>query len=90
MSKYVYRMLSENAATAYYGSLKALEKELEIYCQLHDRKLIKQEATPTDHGANKQWAYTAVDAEGYYAEYPEHRDTPLYHSFYVERIELQG
>ena len=89
MSKYIYRLLSENAAVSCYTSLKALERGLEIYCQLHgNRRLVKQDVMKIHPDANTQWCYVCLDSESSFMEYPLDKDMPVNHSFYVERIEL--
>ena len=84
--KYVYRLIPQNGAPSFHTSLKAIERELEIYCKLHNRTLQKEAFCQTDVLEERKVVYYANDTDGEYIEYPVDKIEPVYHTFYVERI----
>lgn len=88
--KYIYRLLPSEGAISFYSSLKAIERELKIYCQLHNRTLVRNEYEPMHDTDTAKWLYTAKDANGEHVEYPIDTIKVVHHAFYVERIELRN
>ena len=88
--KYIYRLLPSEGAISFYSSLKAIERELKIYCQLNNRTLVRHEYEPMNDTDTAKWLYTACDTNGEYVEYPIDTITVVHHAFHVERIELRN